>query len=366
MSATPSIPAPFTPVGAPEAAPISGAGIAVPNEWAQRHYLKEVDHSPQDYLALLELAAELKKAKSGGNEPRLLQGKSIALIFEKASTRTRCAFEVAAFDQGAHTTYLDPTGSHVGHKESVADTAAVLGQMYHGIGYRGFGQERVELLAQHAGVPVWNGLTDQWHPTQSLADLLTMSEHAPVRAWAELQVVYIGDGRNNVAHSAMLGAVMVGAQMRVVAPRSLWPDEQVLAQAQQVAQTTGGSITLTDDPHAGVQGADFINTDVWVSMGEPSQVWQQRLEALRPYQVNAALLQATGNPGVKFLHCLPAYHDLNTAVGQQVSEQFGFDDGIEVTDEVFSGPASVVFDQAQNRLHTIKAMMVATLAPASR
>lgn len=340
--------------------------LPLPRRWAGRSYLKELDHSPQDYCDLLDLAAALKQAKKQGSEPQLLHGKTIALIFEKTSTRTRCAFEVAAYDQGAHVTSLDPASSHIGHKESVADTAAVLGRYYHGIHYRGFGHDSVETLAQHAGVPVWNGLTDQWHPTQSLADLLTMREHLqvlrPQAGWSQLRYAYIGDARNNVAHSALVGAAMVGADVRIVAPRSLWPDEQVVQAAQGVAATTGARITLTDQVEVGVQGVDFIGTDIWVSMGEPEQVWAQRLEVLGPYQVNEQVLQASGNAQVKFLHCLPAYHDTLTAVGRTVADQFGYTQGIEVTDAVFSSPASVVFDQAENRLHTIKAVMVATLA----
>lgn len=323
-----------------------------------RHLLKEVDFTPQEWAGLLDLAASLKAAKRSRTEQQRLVGRNIALIFEKTSTRTRCAFEVAAHDQGGHVTYLDPSGSQIGHKESTADTARVLGRMFDGIQYRGFGQDVVEALAAHAGVPVWNGLTDDWHPTQSLADLLTMREHTPGGDLSGVAVAHLGDCRNNVGNSMLVGSAMLGMDVRIIAPAALQNTAEVIAQAQQIAATTGATITVTDDL-AAVEGADFVSTDVWVSMGEPKEIWAERIEQLLPYQVNADVMARTGKDA-KFLHCLPAFHDRGTTVGEDIFAKFGLD-GVEVTHEVFEGPSSVVFDQAENRLHTIKAVMVATL-----
>jgi ornithine carbamoyltransferase len=325
-----------------------------------RSFLKELDFTGAELLSLVELARDLKAEKREGREQKRLTGRSLALIFEKTSTRTRCAFEVAAADQGAFTTYLGPDGSQLGHKESVKDTARVLGRMYDGIEFRGFSQDAVETLAEFSGVPVWNGLTDAWHPTQVLADALTMTEHS-TKPLAQITHCYIGDARNNVGNSALVAGALFGMDIRVCAPRELWPEESVIAAACSAAAVSGARVTLTEDVGDGVRGADFVSTDIWVSMGEPVDVWQQRVELLRGYQVNAGVLAATGNPGVRFMHCLPAYHDLSTGIGRFVHDQFGLD-GVEVTDEVFEGPASIVFDQAENRLHTIKAVLVATLA----
>lgn len=328
----------------------------------QRHFLRLLDFTPAELTALLALAATLKTDKQNGEETRHLQGKNIALIFEKDSTRTRCSFEVAAYDQGANVTYLGPSGSQIGHKESMKDTARVLGRMYHGIQYRGYGQALVESLAEHAGVPVWNGLTDEFHPTQLLADLLTMQEHLPEKAFSQMTLAYVGDARNNMGNTMMEAAALVGLDLRLVAPKACWPEATLVAECRQAAEKTGGKITLTEDVAEGVNGADFIYTDVWVSMGEPKAVWQERIALLRDYQVNRAMLALTGNPQVKFLHCLPAFHDDQTVLGSQMAEQYDLHGGMEVTDEVFESPHSVVFDQAENRLHTIKAVMVATLA----
>ncbi|WP_243896838.1 ornithine carbamoyltransferase, partial [Actinomyces bowdenii] len=325
-----------------------------------RSFLKELDFSAQEWGGLLELAAELKAAKKEGREVRRLEGKNIALIFEKTSTRTRCSFEVAAYDQGARVTYLDPSGSQMGHKESVADTARVLGRFYDGIEFRGKEQAHVEQLAELSGVPVWNGLTDEWHPTQMLADQLTMLEHAGGRAIEEISFAYLGDARNNVANSLLIAGALMGMDVRMVAPRQLQTSAEVVEQAQRLAQGSGARIMVTDDVAAGVAGVDFLYTDVWVSMGEPKEVWDERIALLRPYQVNAEMLKATGNAGVKFLHCLPAFHDRATTVGQDIYDKTGMD-GLEVTDEVFESEANVAFDQAENRMHTIKAVMVATL-----
>ncbi|MBO3725799.1 ornithine carbamoyltransferase [Actinomyces bowdenii] len=319
-----------------------------------------MDFSAQEWGGLLELAAELKAAKKEGREVRRLEGKNIALIFEKTSTRTRCSFEVAAYDQGARVTYLDPSGSQMGHKESVADTARVLGRFYDGIEFRGKEQAHVEQLAELSGVPVWNGLTDEWHPTQMLADQLTMLEHAGGRAIEEISFAYLGDARNNVANSLLIAGALMGMDVRMVAPRQLQTSAEVVEQAQRLAQGSGARIMVTDDVAAGVAGVDFLYTDVWVSMGEPKEVWDERIALLRPYQVNAEMLKATGNAGVKFLHCLPAFHDRATTVGQDIYDKTGMD-GLEVTDEVFESEANVAFDQAENRMHTIKAVMVATL-----
>lgn len=326
-----------------------------------RSFLRLLDFTPSQIQHLLALSKSLKEAKKSHSEKPYLLGKNIALIFEKDSTRTRCAFEVAAFDQGAQVTYLGPSGSQFGHKESVKDSARVLGRFYDGIQYRGHGQEIVEALAQFAGVPVWNGLTNEFHPTQILADLLTMQEHSS-KAINEMKLVYVGDARNNMGNSFLEAAALTGLSLTLVAPKSCWPDRQLVEQCQEAAQKTGGVIELTESVQAGVLGADFIYTDVWVSMGEAKSVWAERIALLKPYQVNQAMLEMTNNPDVKFLHCLPAFHDTNTILGKQLAEEYGLPNGLEVTDEVFESAHSVVFDQAENRLHTIKAVMVATLA----
>lgn len=327
----------------------------------QRHFLRLLDFTPAEINHLLTLAAELKRAKKSGSEVPTLKGKNIALIFEKDSTRTRCSFEVAAYDQGANVTYLGPSGSQIGHKESMRDTARVLGRMYDGIQYRGYGQELVETLAEHAGVPVWNGLTTDFHPTQLLADLLTMQEHLPGKTLSQMTLVYVGDARNNMGNTMLEAAALVGLDLRLVAPQSCWPEAQLVEQCRDVAQQTGGKITLTDNIADGVKGADFIYTDVWVSMGEAKAVWEDRIALLRDFQVNRAMLDLTGNPQVKFLHCLPAFHDDQTTLGRQMAEQYDLPNGMEVSNEVFESPHSIVFDQAENRMHTIKAVMVATL-----
>ncbi|RKQ39253.1 ornithine carbamoyltransferase [Enterobacter sp. R1(2018)] len=328
----------------------------------QKHFLKLLDFTPAQLNELLALSAKLKADKKKGCETQQLTGKNIALIFEKDSTRTRCSFEVAAYDQGARVTYLGPSGSQIGHKESIKDTARVLGRMYDGIQYRGYGQEIVETLAEFAGVPVWNGLTNEFHPTQLLADLLTMQEHLPGKSLNEMTLVYAGDARNNMGNTMLEAAALTGLDLRLVAPKPCWPDEKLVAECQSLAAQTGGKITLTEDVASGVKGADFIYTDVWVSMGEAKEKWAERISLLRPYQVNGAMLALTGNPQVKFLHCLPAFHDDQTTLGKQMAEQYGLHGGMEVTDEVFESAASIVFDQAENRMHTIKAVMVATLA----
>ncbi|MEU1055038.1 ornithine carbamoyltransferase [Streptomyces sp. NPDC005876] len=332
----------------------------VPTALAGRHFLKELDFTAEEFRGLVELAAELKAAKKAGAETPYLRGKNIALIFEKTSTRTRCAFEVAAADQGASTTYLDPSGSQIGHKESVKDTARVLGRMYDGIEYRGDSQAKVEELAAHAGVPVFNGLTDDWHPTQMLADVLTMTEHTD-KPLHEVAFAYLGDARFNMGNSYLVTGALLGMDVRIVAPRSYWPAQDVVDRARELAAAAGGRITLTETLEEGVRGADFVATDVWVSMGEPKEVWAERITALAPYAVTMDVLRATGNPDVKFLHCLPAFHDLGTKVGQEIHAVYGLD-SLEVTDEVFESDHSVVFDEAENRLHTIKAVLVATLA----
>jgi ornithine carbamoyltransferase len=324
-----------------------------------RHFLKELDFSPQELQFLLKLSADLKAAKYAGIEEQRLKGKNIVLIFEKASTRTRCAFEVAAYDQGAHVTYLEPTGSQMGSKESLKDTARVLGRMYDGIEYRGFGQERVETLAKFAGVPVWNGLTNEFHPTQILADLLTMSEQTD-KPFREMKLAYLGDARYNMGNSLLIGAAKMGMDFRVVAPKSVQPAAFLVDTALEIAKQTGAKITMTEDVLSGVKDCDFIETDVWVSMGEPANVWEERIQLLAPYQVNAAVMEMTGNPQAKFLHCLPAFHNRETKVGEDIFQKFGLE-AMEVAEEVFEGPASVVFDEAENRVHTIKAVMVATL-----
>ena len=324
-----------------------------------RHFLKLLDFTPQEIQFFLDLAAELKRSKKAGTEVQRLKGKNIALIFEKTSTRTRCSFEVAAHDQGAHVTYLGPTGSQIGIKESMKDTARVLGRMFDGIEYRGFGQSIVEELAQYAGVPVWNGLTNEFHPTQILADFLTMQEHID-KPLNQVSYAYLGDARYNMGNSLLVGGAKMGMDVRIVAPKALQPAAELVDQCQAIAKETGARITITDDTKAGVKGCDFLITDVWVSMGEPAEVWAERIKLLKPYQVNAELMAATGNPACKFMHCLPAYHNLETKVGKEVYEKFGLN-GVEVTEDVFEGPQSIVFDEAENRLHTIKAVMVATL-----
>ena len=324
-----------------------------------RSFLKLLDFSPKEIQYLLDLAAQLKKAKYAGCEQPRLKGKNIALIFEKTSTRTRCAFETAAYDQGAHVTYLGPTGSQIGIKESMKDTARVLGRMYDGIEYRGFAQKTVEELAQYAGVPVWNGLTNEFHPTQILADFLTMSEHVD-KPLSQVSYAYLGDARFNMGNSLLVGGAKMGMDVRIVAPKALQPAPELVAQCREIAKETGARITITDDPKAGVKGCDFLYTDVWVSMGEPDSVWKERIELLRPFQVNSELMAATGNPKCKFMHCRPAYHNRETKVGEDVFQKFGLN-GVEVTEDVFESPASIVFDEAENRMHTIKAVMVATL-----
>jgi ornithine carbamoyltransferase len=332
----------------------------VPTALAGRHLLKELDFTVEEFRGLVELAADLKAAKKDGIEPRYLQGRNIALIFEKTSTRTRCAFEVAAADQGASTTYLDPFGSQIGHKESVKDTARVLGRMYDAIEYRGDSQQKVEELAAHAGVPVYNGLTDDWHPTQMLADVLTMTEHS-AKPLSEVSFAYLGDARFNMGNSYLVTGALLGMDVRLVAPKEYWPAEEIVDRARALAATSGARITLTETVDEGVRGADFVATDVWVSMGEPKEVWAERIKALAPYAVTMDVLRATGNPDVKFLHCLPAFHDLGTRVGQEIHAAYGLE-YLEVSDEVFESAHSVVFDEAENRMHTIKAVMVATLA----
>ena len=325
-----------------------------------RSFLKELDFTTDEWLALLDLSARLKAERREGRETKRLLGKQVALLFEKTSTRTRCAFEVAMADQGGTTTYLDPSGSQIGHKESAADTARVLGRWYDALEYRGTGQDVVETLAAHAGVPVYNGLTDDWHPTQMLADQLTMLEHSG-KPLTEIAFAFLGDARNNVGNSLLVSGAMMGMDVRMVAPVSQQNAADVVAEAERIAARTGARITVTDDVATGVAGVDFVYTDVWVSLGEPKEVWAERIEMLRPYQVNADLLAATGNPDVKFMHCLPAFHDLETSVGRALHDEFGLD-GVEVTGDVFESPASIVFDQAENRMHTIKAILVATLA----
>jgi ornithine carbamoyltransferase len=325
-----------------------------------RHLMKLADFTPEELTYLLDLAAELKAAKKEGREERKLIGKEIALIFEKDSTRTRCSFEVAAYDQGAHVTFIGPSGSHMGHKETVKDTARVLGRMYDAIEYRGFTQDSAEELARWAGVPVYNGLTDEWHPTQILADFLTFREHLG-KPLDEVRFCYLGDARFNMADSYLVGGAKLGMDVRIASPRSLWPRDEIVELARSVAAETGGTITITDDVAEAVKGADALLTDVWVSMGEPDEVWKERIELLTPYQVNAQTMALTGNPEVKFMHCLPAFHNTETQVGKEIFEKFGMD-ALEVTEEVFESPASLVFDEAENRMHTIKAVMVATLA----
>ncbi|MDQ0598315.1 ornithine carbamoyltransferase [Streptomyces canus] len=332
----------------------------VPTALAGRHFLKELDFTGPEFLGLIELAAELKAAKKAGTETQYLRGRNIALIFEKSSTRTRCSFEVAAADQGASTTYIDPSGSHIGKKESTKDTARVLGRLFDAIEFRGDAQDTVETLGAYAGVPVYNGLTDDWHPTQMLADVLTMTEHSskPVE---EITFAYLGDARFNMGNSYLVTGALLGMDVRIVAPKTYWPAQDIVERARRIAVDSGARITLTESLEEGVVGADFVATDVWVSMGEPKEVWDERITALAPYAVTMDVLRATGNPDVKFLHCLPAFHDLGTKVGQEIYDSHGLE-SLEVTDEVFESSHSVVFDEAENRMHTIKAVLVATLA----
>ncbi|MEZ8339738.1 ornithine carbamoyltransferase [Vibrio cyclitrophicus] len=325
-----------------------------------RNFLKLLDFTPKEIQFLLDLSADLKKAKYAGTEQKKLNGKNIALIFEKASTRTRCAFEVAAFDQGAQVSYLGPSGSQIGQKESMKDTARVLGRMYDGIEYRGFGQSIVEDLGAYAGVPVWNGLTDEFHPTQILADFLTMIEHGRGKRLHQISFAYLGDARNNMGNSLLVGAAKMGMDIRLIAPKAFWPEEQLVEECHAIAQNTGAKITLTEDVAEGVKGCDFLYTDVWVSMGEAPEAWDERVAVMTPYQVNMDVIKLTGNPQVKFMHCLPAFHNNETVIGQQVADKYGMN-GLEVTDEVFESDYSIVFDEAENRMHTIKAVMVATL-----
>nr|MBD3622898.1 ornithine carbamoyltransferase [Sunxiuqinia sp.] len=325
-----------------------------------RNFLKLLDFTSEEISDLLELAEKLKAAKYNKSEEQLLKGKNIALIFEKTSTRTRCAFEVAAFDQGAHVTYLGPSGSQIGYKESMKDTARVLGRMYDGVEYRGFGQEIVEELGQYAGVPVWNGLTNDFHPTQILADFLTMKEHSD-KPLNEIKFCYLGDARNNMGNSLMIGAAKMGMDFRAAAPKICQPTDELVQKARSVAQQTGAKITITEDVAEAVKDCDFLYTDVWVSMGEPEDVWEERIKLLMPYQVNSSVMRQTENPNVKFMHCLPAFHNQETKLGKDIYNKFKIE-SMEVKEEVFESEASIVFDQAENRMHTIKAVMVATLA----
>ncbi len=324
-----------------------------------RSFLKLLDFSPKEIKFLLELTAELKRAKYAGMEQQRLVGKNIVLIFEKASTRTRCAFETAAYDQGARVTYLDPSGSQLGKKESMKDTARVLGRMYDGIEYRGFGQEVVELLAEYSNVPVWNGLTNEFHPTQVLADIFTIMEHTD-KPLSEVKLAYLGDARFNMGNSLLVGAAKMGMDYRSVAPKNMQPRKELVQKAEEITKETGARINITDSLEEGVKDCDFLCTDVWVSMGEPEKVWKERIELLRPYQVNKEVIKMTGNPKVKFMHCLPSFHNRETVIGEDVFQKFGLE-SMEVTEDVFESDASIVFDEAENRVHTIKAVMVATL-----
>jgi ornithine carbamoyltransferase len=325
-----------------------------------RHLLKLSDFSAEEITYLLDLAAELKASKKEGREQQKLVGKEIALIFEKDSTRTRCAFEVAAYDQGANVTFIGPSGSHMGHKETAKDTARVLGRLYDAIEYRGFKQDEAEVLARWSGVPVYNGLTDEWHPTQILADFLTFREHLG-KPLEEVAFCYLGDARFNMADSYLIGGAKLGMDVRIASPKSLWPRDEITDVARSIAAVTGAKIAITEDVAEAVKGTDVLLTDVWVSMGEADEVWAERIKLLTPYQVNAQVMALTGNPKVKFMHCLPAFHNQDTEVGKDIYEKFGMD-ALEVTEEVFESPASLVFDEAENRMHTIKAVMVATLA----
>jgi ornithine carbamoyltransferase len=325
-----------------------------------RSFLTVQDYTPREFRYLLDLARDLKRAKYARTEQQHLDGKEICLIFEKTSTRTRCSFEVACFDQGAHVTYLDPAGSQVGHKESFADTARVLGRMFDAIEYRGASQAGVEELAQYAGVPVFNGLTDEYHPTQMLADVMTMREYSdkPIHT---IKYAYVGDTRNNMSHSLMIVGCLMGMDVRICGPKELWPSGDVTCIARKLQEQSGAMLTVTDDVNVAVQDVDFIHTDVWVSMGEPKEVWKQRIDQLLPYQVNQAMLQASGNPNVRFMHCLPAFHDTRTSTGKKLADEFGLTNGVEVTNDVFESERNVAFEQAENRMHTIKAILVATL-----
>jgi len=325
-----------------------------------RSLLTVQDFTQREFRYLLELSRDLKRAKYARTEQKHLQDKEICLIFEKTSTRTRCAFEVACHDQGANVTYLDPSGSQIGHKESFKDTARVLGRMYDAIEYRGASQTGVETLAKYAGVPVFNGLTDEYHPTQMLADVMTMREHSdkPIQ---QIKYAYVGDTRSNMGHSLMIVGCLMGMDVRICGPKSLWPAKEYQKIAKDLATKYGAKLTITDDQKAAVKGVDFIHTDVWVSMGEPKEVWKERIKLLLPYQVNAALMKASGNPHVKFMHCLPAFHDTETKLGKQIADEYGITNGLEVTNDVFESEANVAFDQAENRMHTIKALLVATL-----
>ncbi|MCX6334381.1 MAG: ornithine carbamoyltransferase [Bacteroidia bacterium] len=325
-----------------------------------RHFLKLLDFTPEEINYLLDLSAELKKAKKTGKEKQYLKGKNIALIFEKSSTRTRCSFEVAAYDQGANVTYLGPSGSQIGQKESMKDTARVLGRIYDAIEYRGYGQQIVEELAEYAGVPVWNGLTNEFHPTQILADFLTMQEHS-TKTLNRMVFCYLGDARYNMGNSLMVGSAKMGIDFRIAAPKACQPSAGLVEKCRAIAAKTGAKINITEDVDEAVKGADFLYTDVWVSMGEPESVWEERIKLLRPYQINIPVISKTGNPDVKFLHCLPAFHNRETKVGEDIFKKFGLD-GMEVTEDVFESKHSIVFDEAENRLHTIKAVMVATLS----
>jgi ornithine carbamoyltransferase len=325
-----------------------------------RSLLTVQDYSPREFRYLLDLARDLKRAKYARTEQKHLDGKEICLIFEKTSTRTRCAFEVACHDQGATVTYLDPAGSQIGHKESFKDTARVLGRMYDAIEYRGSSQEGVEQLAKYAGVPVYNGLTDEYHPTQMIADVMTMREYSD-KPIAEIKYAYVGDTRSNMGHSLMIVGCLTGMDVRICGPKKLWPSEDYIKIARDLEARSGAKLTITDDPKAAVKGVDFIHTDVWVSMGEPKEVWKERIALLTPYQVNKELMKASGNPQVRFMHCLPAFHDTETTVGKQIAETYGISNGLEVTNDVFESEANVAFEQAENRLHTIKALLVATL-----
>jgi len=325
---------------------------------SNKHFLKLLDLSPKQITDLLTLAAQLKMQKKAGIEKKQMQGKNIALIFEKTSTRTRCAFEVAAHDQGAQVTYLAPSGSQIGHKESMKDTARVLGRMFDGIEYRGYGQEKVEELAQYSGVPVWNGLTTEFHPTQILADFLTMQEHS-TKPLSDISFAYLGDAKNNMGNSLMVGAAKMGMDVRLIAPKGFLPNPQLVTQCQEIAQKTGAKITLTHDPIEGVKNCDFLYTDVWVSMGEDKALWDERIQKMTPYQINMSLLKDTKNPNIKFMHCLPAFHDEATTLGAEIAKKYHMK-GLEVTEEVFESPYSIVFDEAENRMHTIKAVMVSS------
>jgi len=332
----------------------------MPVNLKNRHFLKEMDFTKEELLFLLNLSRDLKSSKYAGTEKPRLVGKNIALIFEKTSTRTRCAFEVAVHDQGAHVTYLDPTGSQLGHKETIKDTARVLGRMYDGIEYRGFGQEIVEELAKYAGVPVWNGLTNEWHPTQVLCDVMTMMEHSS-KPLEQISYAYVGDARFNMGRSLLVIGAILGMDVRIGAPKGLQPPDEVIKIAKERARESGARIIITDDVKKAVKGVDYIHTDVWVSMGESKEVWAERIKLLKAYQVTPKLMEESQNPGVKFMHCLPSFHNDQTKLGKEVSEKFGLKNGIEVTEDVFESNASIVFDQAENRMHTIKAIMVATL-----